>query len=184
MMPMKTWFPYLRQDVAFFLLLATILLCVGLLINQFRDKPLPLIYQTKEERLQKSVQKLVEARTEVKEPLSQLPELLSLDEFADFVENQRGIVLDARPEIFHRLGHVPGALSLPRDDFENVYPTLQTTLESDLSQPIVIYCTNASCEDAELVKKALTALGFQQLKIFPGGWAEWTKAGKPEEVAP
>lgn len=42
---MKTWLPHLRQDIAFFLLLTTISLCKGLLVNQFRDKSLPLIYE-------------------------------------------------------------------------------------------------------------------------------------------
>jgi predicted sulfurtransferase len=69
------------------------------------------------------------------------------------VESKRGLVLDARPEIFHRLGHVPGALSLPRDDFETGYAALKEKLEADRSQPIVIYCSSASCEDSGLVKK-------------------------------
>ena len=162
----------LKKDAAFFLLLATVSLCVGLLINQFRDKPLPLVYQTKEERLQQSVRKLVEARTTEAKPVVDLPEILSLEEFAGFVENKRGVVLDARPEIFHRLGHVPGALSLPREDFENAYPALRPKLETDFSQTIVIYCASVRCEDAELVKKALAALGFTRLSIFKGGWTE------------
>jgi len=171
----------LRRDVVFLFLLATISLCAGLLVNQFRDKPLPLVYQTKEERLEKSVQRLVESRAPAEEVSNQLPEMLSLGEFADFVENKRGLVLDARPEIFHRLGHVPGALSLPREDFENIYPGLREKLEADFSQPIVIYCANVSCEDATLLKKALVDLGFKQLKIFEGGWAQWESAGKLQE---
>lgn len=102
------------------------------------------------------------------------PEILSLEEFAEFVETKAGFILDACPEIFHRLGHVPGALSLPREDFENVYPMLREKLEADLSQPIVIYCASMSCEDAGLLKQALIAFGFNQLKLFKGGWAEWT----------
>lgn len=182
-MTMNNQFREIRQHLGFFLILCTLSLCMGLLVNQFRDKPLPLVYQTKEERLQKSVQKLVEARETPKPTEARpLPEVLSLAEFVDFVENKRGLVLDARPEIFHRLGHVPGALSLPRDDFENIYPTLKDKLEVDLAQPVVIYCASVSCEDADLVKKALAALGFTQLKLFERGWAEWTAAGKPEET--
>lgn len=169
----------MRQDVAFLLLMATISLCLGLLVNQFRDKPLPLVYQSKEERLQNSVQKLIETRSMEQQPPVELSEMLSLEEFADFVETKHGIVLDARPEIFHRLGHVPGALNLPRDDFENAYPSVRGQLEANFSQPIVIYCASSTCEDAELVKKALTALGFTRLMIFQGGWAGWEKAGKP-----
>jgi 3-mercaptopyruvate sulfurtransferase SseA len=99
------------------------------------------------------------------------------------VENKRGLVLDARPEIFHRLGHVPGALSLPRDDFETGYAALKGKLEADRSQAIVIYCSNASCEDSGLVKKSLSALGFINIALYEGGWSDWTNAKKPEETA-
>lgn len=173
----------LRRNIAFFLILVTASLCLGLLINQFRDKPLPLVYESKEERLQHAVQRLQERRPETSAPQKDWPETLNLDQFAEFLETQQGTVLDARPEIFHRLGHIPGALSLPRDDFENAYPALQSKLETDRTQPIAIYCASASCEDAELVKKALSALGFTRLMIYEGGWAEWERAGKPQKTS-
>lgn len=47
-------------------------------------------------------------------------EYLTLEEFFEFVDKD-GLVLDTRSKIFYRLGHVPGAISLLRDDFENAY---------------------------------------------------------------
>jgi len=44
-------FDYLLKDLAFFGILATASFCVGFFINQFRDDPLGLIYQTKEKRI-------------------------------------------------------------------------------------------------------------------------------------
>jgi len=174
----------LRSDLMVLWLVATSALCVGLLINQFRDTPLPLIYKDKATRLQDSVQRIASKEpASAPAPVVHLPEKLSLEEFSSYVENKRGLILDARPEIFHRLGHVPGALSLPRDDFETGYAVLKGKLEADRSQPIVIYCSNASCEDSGLVKKSLSALGFTNIALFEGGWGEWTNAKKPEETA-
>ena len=174
----------LRSDVMLIWLVATTALCVGLLINQFRDTPLPLVYKDKAERLQDSVQRIVSKElASAPVPIVQLPEKLSLEDFSSYVENKRGLVLDARPEIFHRLGHIPGALSLPRDDFETGYAALKAKLEDDRSQAIVIYCSNASCEDSGLVKKSLSALGFSNIALFEGGWSDWTNAKKPEETA-
>jgi len=174
----------LRSDLMTIWLVATTALCAGLLANQFRDTPLPLVYKNKSERLQDSVQRIAaKESTSAPAPVVHLPEKLSLEEFASFVENKRGLVLDARPEIFHRLGHVPGALSLPRDDFETGYAALKDKLEADRSQPIAIYCSNSSCEDSGLVKKSLASLGFANLSLFEGGWTEWTNAKKPEETA-
>lgn len=173
----------LRSDLMIIWLVATTALCVGLLINQFRDAPLPLVYKNKAERLQESVQRIAATETKpVGTSSTKLPESLSLEEFSAYVEEKRGLILDARPEIFHRLGHVPGALSLPRDDFEVGYAALKEKLEADRSQAIVIYCSSSSCEDSGLVKSSLASLGFTNLALFEGGWGEWTNAKKPEEI--
>lgn len=174
----------LRADLIFLWLLATTALCVGLLINQFRDAPLPLVYKSKSERLHDSVNRIASQApiASATEKTVQLPQKLSLEEFSAYVSEKRGLVLDARPEIFHRLGHVPGALSLPRDEFETGYALVKNTLEADRAQPLVIYCASSSCEDAGLVKTSLTALGFTNIAIFEGGWGEWTNAKKPEET--
>jgi rhodanese-related sulfurtransferase len=92
--------------------------------------------------------------------------------------------LDARPEIFYRLGHVPGALSLARDDFENAYAQLKERLEKDKNQPLIIYCSNSSCEDSHLVQSALLKLGYVNVAVFSGGWATWTQEKLPEETNP
>jgi 3-mercaptopyruvate sulfurtransferase SseA len=113
-----------------------------------------------------------------------IPEVLSLEEFTDVVEKQSGTILDARPQIFYRMSHVPGALSLPRDDFENGYSTIRTRLRTDLGHPIVVYCADTSCTDASLVKKSLNALGHSNVGIFSGGWREWTQSGKETESGP
>jgi 3-mercaptopyruvate sulfurtransferase SseA len=175
--------PQLRSDLMILWLVATTALCVGLLVNQFRDTPLSLVYKDKAERLQDSVQRIATQQQAAAAPVSHLPEKLSLEEFSAYSQEKRGMILDARPEIFHRLGHVPGALSLPRDDFEAGYAALKGKLESDRSQMIVIYCSSTSCEDSGLVKKSLASLGYTNLALFEGGWSEWTNAKKPEETA-
>ncbi|HEY5811763.1 MAG TPA: rhodanese-like domain-containing protein [Terrimicrobiaceae bacterium] len=175
-----------RADVVGCGLIATAALCAGLVINQFRDSPMPLIYQNKSERLSDAVAKIAptvspEASPPRAESVS-LPPRLSLEEFRNFVEGKQGWVLDARPELFHRLGHVPGAIAMPRDDFENYYRKHQGELEKDKGRVLVIYCSGGDCEDSELVETALRKLEYTQISIFEGGWGEWTKAGLPEET--
>jgi hypothetical protein len=141
-------------------MLATTSICMGLLLNQFQDNPLPLVYQSKQERMENAVSRVAASEAPKHDFATALPKLaspiavtlsqnLSLDEFRAFVKEKHGLVLDARPELFHRFGHVPGALSLPRDDFEKSYARLKAKLETDKNQPIVLYCSNSSCEEAE-----------------------------------
>jgi transposase len=47
-----------------------------------------------------------------------------------FVQEKRGLVLDARVEVYHRLGHVPGALSLPIQFFELGYAKLNEAVNA------------------------------------------------------
>ena len=156
-----------------------------MLLNQFKETPLPLVYKFKAERMHDSVRRIASQQVvSAPTPVSRLPEQLSLEEFSSYVKNTQGVILDARAEPFHRLGHVPGALSLPRDEFEKGYAALKNKLEADRSQPIAIYCSDSSCEDSGLVKKALTSLGYTNLALFEGGWGAWTSAIETEEVAP
>ena len=80
---------------------------------------------------------------------------LILEEFRELVERREAVVVDARPEVFHRLGHVPGALSLPVKDFKASYAKHRSRLEADKRALVVVYCSNEACEDSTLVGEAL-----------------------------
>ena len=171
----------LTRDLAGFAILLTVASGLGFFANQLRDRPLALVYESKEQRLAQAVTNIKEGGTDSQAEGSTLPERLELDEFKSFVSRKEGLVLDARPEIFHRLGHIPGSISLPRESFEEAYTNLKPVLESHKSSPIVVYCSSRSCEDSKLVEQALRSLGYQQVAVFTGGWAAWTDAGLPEE---
>ncbi len=106
---------------------------------------------------------------------------VSLGYFRAFVNAKRGLVLDARPGIFHRDGHVPGAVSLPRDDFESSYARVKVLLEANRGQSMVVYCSDDACDDSKWVCQALTSLGYTRVNVFRGGWDAWTHAGLPTE---
>src|SRR3989442_3295829 len=42
------------------------------------------------------------------------------------------LFLDARPLEFYRMGHIPGALPLPEDDFDRAFARLEPRLRSEL----------------------------------------------------
>lgn len=173
----------LKGDAGFFLILASLALSLGLVFNALRDNSLPLIYQDKEQRLEKAVARI--AASEVPAlPSGNVQENLSLQEFQVYVENRQALILDARAEIFYRFGHVPGALPLPRDDFENAYGKIRSWIEGDKSKLLIVYCSNSACEDSTLVQKALKKLGYGRISMFHGGWAAWTQAGLSEEKNP
>jgi rhodanese-related sulfurtransferase len=92
-------------------------------------------------------------------------------------ERHFAIFLDARRSELFKEGHVPGAKSIPLDDFDTIYP--QLSLSSDSAY--IIYCEGKDCEYSDLLAQRLYALGYRKLAVFPGGWEEWTKGKHPIE---
>ncbi len=161
------------HQLASLCLLAALSLACGLVLNRFRSAPLPLLYRTPEQRLERQLSELV------KNPPFRitLEETIGLGDFQRAVADRRTLVLDARPSPFYEEGHVPGALNLSRENFARDFRRLQTVLRHAKERPIVVYCSGGSCHDSKLVAGALLSLGFTSVKVFTGGWEEWKNAG-------
>jgi rhodanese-related sulfurtransferase len=191
---MKTFRSLLQMslDACGFLVLLTAALCIGLLVNQFRNHPLPLTYVAKAGRVGEAVQQIQftaasagagAASPAASRPEAVAPQIISLDDFRQHVERKDGLILDARPEVFHRLGHIPGALSFPREDFAAAYAKMRSRFDGNKGQLILVYCSGISCEDSQMVADGLAKLGYRRIFIFKGGWDEWTGSNQPEEKA-
>ena len=155
---------------------------IGLVANHLREKPLPFCYQSREERMAAAVTRLKAEPSQTEPSLMEKTKgsfaSVSLDDFLERVKNKRGLVLDARAEKEYKRAHVPGALSLPENEFEKNYANLKSRLETDKGQPLVVYCSSRSCEASTVVSEALAHLGYTDVVIFHGGWQEWVKAGR------
>ena len=165
------------RDIVGVICLAVASLLTGLAINHLRAAPLPLVYQTPEQRLAAELTTLVEA------PAFRLSDAdtISLDQFRGMVGDHQAIILDARAAPFYQLGHIPDALNLSRDDFAADYRRLRPTLDAAKDKSIVVYCSGGDCHDSRMVASALLSLGFSQVRVFTGGWSGWTEAGLPIE---
>lgn len=162
-------------DLGGVFLTAMISLAAGLLINRFSGRPLPLVYQTPEQRFDAELTSLVAAP-----PFALAPApTIGLAEFRSTVENKSALILDARPAAFFTQGHVSGALNLARDDFAHDYRRLSGVLKVARDKPIIVYCSGGACHDSRLVANALLTLGFGNVRVFIGGWEAWSAAGLP-----
>ena len=166
--------------------LAALALALGLTFNFLRASSLPLVYASPAERLDRSVARLATDHLSVDPPtaspgLTEAPPLVDLDRFHALTEDPAGVVLDARPGLFFKVGHVPGAHPLSREKFEADYAALRGTLETRRESTLAVYCAGGNCEDSRLVAAALRRLGYTHVVIYEGGWEEWQGAGLPEE---
>ena len=145
------------------------------MINRFSPAPLPIVYQTPEQRFDAELTTLVAAP-----PFKLAPAAtVGLDEFRSAVDSRNSLILDARPSVFFEQGHVPGALNLARDDFARDYRNFAGMLQTAHDKRIIVYCSGGDCHDSRLVANALLSLGFSNVSVFTGGWEAWSAAGLP-----
>jgi rhodanese-related sulfurtransferase len=83
-------------------------------------------------------------------------------------------VVDVRPEIEFRSGHVSGARSIP------VSELLTRLGELPRDVPVVAYCRGPYCVFADEAVALLTAHGYQAARLTDG-FPEWQLAGFPVE---
>jgi len=95
---------------------------------------------------------------------------------------ERGaLFLDARPEAFHRMSRIPGAVSLPEESFETAFARLEPRLRSHLD--LVVYCAGFGCESSHVVARQLRQRGLHAA-ILNDGLPAWEDAGYPVEEIP
>jgi rhodanese-related sulfurtransferase len=163
------------RDLGGVALLAIASMSIGLVMNRFSSRPLPIVYQTPEQRFDAELTTLVTAP-----PFKIAPAAtVGLPEFRSAVEARSALILDARPSVFYAQGHVPGAFNLARDDFARDYRRLAPVLRPATDKPAIVYCAGGDCHDSRLVANALLSLGFSNVRVFTGGWEEWSKAQLP-----
>jgi len=155
--------------------LAVFSLAVGLAINHFRAEPMPMLYQTQEQRLAAQLDKLIHAPAFEVTPA----DFIGLGQFRSIVNSGSAVIIDARAEPFYNDGHVPGALNLSREDFARDYQRLSSVLARDRGKQIVVYCSGQACHDSRMVASALLSLGFRRVEVFTGGFEAWSRAGMP-----
>jgi hydroxyacylglutathione hydrolase len=81
------------------------------------------------------------------------------------------LVLDVRGEGEWRSGHVPGSFNVPVTELE------QRLREIPGDRPLIVHCQTGM--RAAIAASLLVAKGFDHVRLFPGGFAEWHAAGQP-----
>lgn len=107
---------------------------------------------------------------------------ISLEKFFALQQSSKALVFDARPTFFYNIGHIPGAISLPKMNCDDAIHNREDEIKSALAagKSIVVYCTSITCPDARAVADHISGFGYPAA-IFSGGWDAWKDAGMPTE---
>ncbi|HEY8692773.1 MAG TPA: metalloregulator ArsR/SmtB family transcription factor [Chloroflexota bacterium] len=120
------------------------------------------------ERQLADIDRLVEAYLTQRQEL----EAVSREELQRRIAGGNTVVLDVRPALEYRQGHISGARSIPVDELE------QRIGELDPRRDIVAYCRGPYCVYADEAVAALTARGFRAVR-YDQGYPDWAAAGLP-----
>ena len=102
---------------------------------------------------------------------------VDLAELRGLVADGTVTILDVRPELEYRQGHIAGARSIPVDELE------RRLAEVPRDREIVAYCRGPYCVYADEAAQVLQQHGFR-VRRLEGGFPEWRAAGLPVAAAP
>ena len=81
--------------------------------------------------------------------------------------------LDVRPQEFYQAGHIPGALPLREDEWDDLLPAVLEAWNDD--QPVILYTGGPRSHD--LAERAAQRLrrdtGWSRIGILKGGYDTW-----------
>ena len=90
---------------------------------------------------------------------------------------ENAIWVDARPDNEFARDHVPGALSLNEDRWNELLPQFLAVWSPE--KKIVVYCSSQSCNASREVAHRLRNQAqppMQNVFVLEGGWEEWLKS--------
>ncbi len=99
-------------------------------------------------------------------------EVIERDELLTRIATGAVTVLDVRPGVEYRAGHIPGASSVPIATLEEVIENLPFDTE------IVAYCRGRYCVFAPAAVRVLRHRGLHAIRL-EDGFPEWRRAGLP-----
>ena len=87
------------------------------------------------------------------------------------------IWVDARPDEDFARDHVPGALSLNEDRWNELLPQFLATWSPE--KRVVVYCSSQSCNASrEVARRLRDEAQLKNVFVLQGGWEEWLQSRK------
>jgi rhodanese-related sulfurtransferase len=101
-------------------------------------------------------------------------------EVAGALERGAITIVDARPVDEFVRAHIPGAISLPADEAEQILQSQTLPIPPD--HLVVTYCGEDGALGSEYLGRLLgLAAGCREIHVLDGGWEAWLASGAPIE---
>jgi len=109
------------------------------------------------------------------------PAMITRDQAQVYFDSGAAVFIDARHEFDYKLGHIRGAINIPLRTYETKKAVLDSIPRNRL---LVAYCDGAECNSSIELSVKLAKDGYTNVKMFFGGWREWTTSNLPIDKSP
>lgn len=85
--------------------------------------------------------------------------------------------IDARPDAQFQAGHIPNAIQLNEDRWDELLPQMLGAWSPD--KRVVVYCSSQSCSASHHIAARLKkSAGLENVYVLKGGWETWQAKGQ------
>jgi rhodanese-related sulfurtransferase len=104
---------------------------------------------------------------------------IGMEEYRKVVESpEHALIVDVREAHEFTVGHVPGAINIPRGVLEfQIWKQVGFPSNTELDRPVILQCQSGN--RASLAAQSLAELGFTHITAVVMSLEDWQKAGNP-----
>lgn len=103
---------------------------------------------------------------------------ISVADAMKLYKSGQAVFVDVRSNEQYQIGHIKGALSIPRSQI------VRRFAEVPPRKTVILYCACSAEQSSGVAAADLMAHGVKNVFALKGGWAEWKNAGHPTAVGP
>jgi rhodanese-related sulfurtransferase len=100
---------------------------------------------------------------------------VSRDQLRALIASGGAVVVEALSADAYEAEHLPDAVNVPGE----LSAELAARLAPDRAQTVVVYCSGPTCTRSRVTAAAFERLGYLDVRVYPGGKADWWQAGLP-----
>ena len=112
--------------------------------------------------------------------VAQFPDPVELQQVQELLASG-ALLIDARHADDYQQSHIEGAVSLPLAELDQRLDAFRNDVPAD--RVLITYCNGFGCPDSFDLGVLLLEGGYQQVRVFEGGFPEWRDAGLPMKGA-
>ena len=93
---------------------------------------------------------------------------------AALLSDKNVLWIDARPEADYAQAHIPGALPLNEDNWDEQLPAVLSAWQP--GRRVIVYCGSRQCEASrEVAGRLRDETGLADVLVLKGGWESWMR---------